>query len=245
MQLRNAEFLRKNHEEEHEKSGEKIISTPPFLNYVEATIWKAQSESELQQVVQLSHSHDKNYFAWETNRKSATPVGCLGTGYEGYLVALTTGNNLNPEEAYRYILDIGLEIWRGIRLTHKHSFAQRNALEKVIRGEASTSTAIEEWSAIFGASLARKRAEILTNRAAQEYRNRVKEKVQPLPSIRYVVGPDGLIRQEYYIAGEKATPLTTTFDTTRDEEALALITMRNIGKMGHPLLRAAMRYSGR
>lgn len=243
MRFKNAEFLRHTNTEVKETIGEKITSTPPFLSYVEAAVWKAQNEAELQRVVQTSHTIDKDYFFWETHRKGLNPVGCFGTGYEAYFVARPDGSSLCPEEASEQIVAVGISILDGIRRTHKHSFSHRNALEKVIRGEASTSWAIEEWNAIFGASLARLRAEIAMNQRTLEYRSRVKEKVQPLPQIRYVVGSDGLIRQEYFIAAPKSTPLITTNEYHGDEEELALTIMQNIGKFGHPLLRTAMRYA--
>lgn len=241
MSLRNAEFLRGSQVERRERLGEKVTSLPPFLSYIEAAIWKAQNETEVRHVVEQSHKIDQSFLGWEVNRKGNTPVGFHGTGYEGFFV----GRDVSQDEVHAQLLEMGIDIWRGIRLQHRHSYGRRLELEKVIRGESHASSAVEEWMAIFGASLARQRAQILTNKAAQEYRSQTKSRVSTLPKITYVLDPQGQVQQEYYVPAQPVSDVGGLFQGLRDEEELALTTMQNIGKFGHPLVRSAAEFSRR
>ena len=223
----------------YERSGQRVQNVPPFLGYLEFAKWAGDMAS-VQEIVARSHIMDKAYLAWQTVRREQTPVGALGTGFEGYFV----GAVVSEDEAMRRLLDLGMGIWDSIDRVHKYSYEHRKLLEKVIRGESSAASAVEEWSAIFGAELGRQRAKLLGNPEGQAFRFETKRKVESLPAIEYQVGLDDAVTQVYML------PQTTSQTTPRkslgglnDRERLALLTMQEIGKFGHPLLRAAMRVS--
>ena len=178
---------------------------------------------------------DKAYLALLTVRKEN-----FGTGFEGYLV----GNVTTEDEAITRLVGLGMGIWDAIYRLHKHSYAHRKQLEKVIRGESSSVSAIEEWAAIFGAELARQRAQLLHNPEGQAFRSETKRRVEFLPAIEYQVDSTSQVRQSYVL------PKTTQLNNPKkivggftDREQLAVLTVQEIGKFGHPLLRAAMQVS--
>ncbi|PIR63742.1 MAG: hypothetical protein CO156_00665 [Candidatus Pacebacteria bacterium CG_4_9_14_3_um_filter_40_12] len=242
MRLKEAEFLREENVEKQEKFGHKIISVPPLLEYVENAIWKAEDEAEVKRLLDASREHERRYFGWEMNRKGITPVGFLYTGLEGFLVGL----GLSADEAHARIMQYGLDIVDGIYRAHSTSYDSRKQLERVMRGESSRAAAVEEWSAILGATLARRRAEITTNHSAQEYRRMVSERAQTLPKIKYTVDSNGQIKQEYFIATEPVSATNApAYSPKNDREAYAQLVTRRIGIVGHPLLRAAMRHAHR
>lgn len=220
------------------RAGEKIISTPPLLAFVESALWD-KSPAEIQAIVAQSHRFDHQYSTWETVRKAGVPqVGAFKTGFEGYLV----GRANSSDEALHMLLSFGNEIWDGLRARYRHSYSHRRMLEKVVLGESQDPAGITEWNTLFGASIAKRRAEISQNTAAQLFRDTVKTQASALPQVRYVVQPNGAVTQEYYVARKPATPQVPS-SFRNDAEQLSLLTMANIGRFGHPLFRAAIKYA--
>ena len=219
--------------------GAKVASNPPFLDYVESAVWQDENEARLRQMVSDSHRMDAAFLAWEINRKGLTPVGFHNNGFEGYVV----GRVESPEQAHDYFLDMGESIVASIYRQHKHSYKRRNQLEKAIRGESVPATIIEEWIAIFGAQIARERVKLYTNPQAMQYRDNVKRRAVAMPQIRYVLGADGELVQEYFVDTD-TSPSVPAFQLDSQSE-LPYIVVKNIGMFGHPLLRSAATYKYR
>lgn len=195
----------------------------------------------LKEIVTKSHVLDVGYLSWQKVRKQGVPllpnngVVSFGTGFEGYFI----GRVGSQEELIEEILLMGKDIWSSIRRLHKHSYKSRSIMEKSIRGEEYNLSAIQEWMAIFGAQLARQRANLLKNPEALKFREQTKDSIAKLPGIDYSLAAGNKIRQVYFLPNQDA-PKSMVFSGRTDEEKLALLTMREIGKFGHPLVRKAM-----
>ncbi|MCA9368828.1 MAG: hypothetical protein H6773_00920 [Pseudomonadales bacterium] len=220
---------------ETRERGIKVVTVPPLLDYVESAVWQDQDGVRLSQMLQASHALDSAFLAWEMNRKGVTPIGHHNTGFEGYLIARVG----SFEEAHEYFLTMGQSILDSIARAHKNSYKTRDLLEKAIHGEKVPAAIIEEWMAIFGAQLARERAHLLANPKALQYRDEVRRRAIVMPKIRYVVGSDGQLVQEYFVEAEKISSVPTFH--MDDNFELPFTIVKNIGMFGHPLLRSATR----
>ncbi len=217
----------------------KFEQTPPYTEFIQALL----DSGGLKEVVGKSHNLDAAYLAWQQVRKNGVPLTetgtsrvSLGTGFEGYFI----GRVQSKEQMLDELLVVGKRIWSSIRLLHRNSYSTRSGLEKTIRGEKYSVAFLNEWMAIFGAELARQRAQILQNKQALTFREQNKKSTLLLPKIDYSMSPNGIIQQTYYLPNQnKSDSLVHT--TMNDEDALALLTMQEIGKFGHPLVREAMR----
>jgi hypothetical protein len=220
-------------------SNRKFDTSPPYSEFLQMLI----NSRGLEEVIGKSHNLDAAYLSWLQVRKNGAPLSDIstrkvtfGTGFEGYFV----GRVQSEEEMLIEILDMGKNIWDNIRRMHKYSYSNRSTLEKVIRGESYSIQAINEWMAIFGAQLARQRAQIIQNKPALEFREKTKKQILRLPKIDYTLDQSGGLKQTYFLPDENVAN-NLTFGGMTDEDRLALITMREIGKFGHPLVREAMR----
>ena len=213
---------------------------PPFTGLLQLI----PTQEMLEKIIKTSHVLDRAYFSWLKVRKDGIPLSnssskkvTFETGFEGYSV----GRVSSKDELLSDIISDGKRLWNGIRLLHKHSQLSKNGLEKAVRGEPCRIEYLDEWMTIFGAELARKRAQILSNQQALAFRMQIKKLVENLPLITYSLNPQGIGMQTYYLPCD---PVQTTVSVDalqnlnlNDEEALAFLTMKNIGKFGHPLLR--------
>lgn len=82
---------------------------------------------------------------------------------------------------------------------------------------------------------------MFSQKKAQEFRQRTKQAVQYLPYISYSQTDSGLITQEYRLPQSHCATSYLPVGCLNDEQELALTTMRELGKFGHPLFRAALR----
>lgn len=140
-----------------ESGAERVSNSPPFLDFLRSV----GVVTDFTRVMADSHKMDPSYFSWQYVRKRGVPIGgsvdsvttavTLETGFEGYPFA-TVGSS---DELISIILGMGVDAWNSIRRMHKHSYKTRNLLEKMIRGEGYSMKAAQEWSAIFGAMIAR------------------------------------------------------------------------------------------
>jgi hypothetical protein len=222
-----------------ERFRRKVDNVPPYTEFLKSLL----DEGGLRSVVGKSHNLDASYLAWQQVRKNGVPLSetstrkvTLGTGFEGYFV----GRVHSEEEMLSEIIGMGKSIWSGIRLMHRNSYQTRSRLEKAIMGTEYSTQYLNEWMAIFGAQLARQRAQILQNKPALAFRDKTKKTVGMLPRIDYNLDNSGQITQTYFLPNE-STADALMYGGMNDEEQLALLTMREIGKFGHPLVREAMR----
>lgn len=194
----------------------------------------------------VSHSMDPAYFGWQRVRLAGIPLDLRSpgqlvtckTGLEGYFV----GEVRSTEELATKLLQIGEDIWRGIRLMHKFSPQKRKRLEQAILGTGFSLESAVEWSTILGATLGRLRAKLLYNPDAQKFQSDTKQAVGGLPKIEYgVTQRDSGIVQVYKLPIKNADPLILSDFHSTDEQSLYWQTVQNLGLFGHPLVRALLR----
>lgn len=204
------------------------------------------SVGKLSVAEQKSHGMDEAYFRWQAIRlagvplngkKNETRVTCR-TGLEGYFV----GSVESPEKLATELLEIGEQIWKGIKLLHKLNYSKRKRLEETILGKGYSSDAAFEWAAILGATIARLRAKLLYNKVGQEFQFSTRQEINGLPKIIYRVNEldSGLVQAYKLPIADKQTIVIDSFGSG-DEQKLYWETVQNIGIFGHPLVRALLR----
>ena len=221
----------------HEVRGKKIIKEPPFLSYLEYACWEAHLDS-FDDIIKQSRVFDRPFLSWERVRLGVTPVGALGTGFEGYVV----GECVSEDEAISSLLEMGTAVWASIDRMYPNMYAKKKEIEKVLRGESCNLEALEKLHTLFGALRARAAAKLHTNTQAQAFRNHTKQLVESLPQIAYIVDEQGaVVQQEYTVPSEPVLGRLSTLSGLSAKEELAAVTMMEIGKCGHPLFRAALK----
>ena len=80
----------------------------------------------------------------------------------------------------------------------------------------------------------------MRNPKALKFREETKLSIAKLPKIDYSLTGENQIRQVYYLP-DQGSLADMPLGAMNDEERLALLTMREIGKFGHPLVREAMK----
>lgn len=73
------------------------------------------------------------------------------------------------------------------------------------------------------------------------FRNQTKEKVMRLPEIQYSRTNSGLLVEEYVLPEADIKPVEP--NSLNDEQTLAWKTARNVGQLGHPIIRELLRVS--
>ncbi len=97
-----------------------------------------------------------------------------------------------------------------------------------------------EWSSILGAQIGRLRMKLLRNPSGQNFQLDTREAVAGLPKIAYTLAQSGPVEQRFQlpVLSEKSSVLTFTGMT--EEQRLYWVTVSNLGKFGHPLVRVAL-----
>lgn len=215
-----------------------VGSTVPFQPLYEM----AQKVDHVPLEKMLNHSRKMKdpFLSWECIRKFGVPLGnqrvTLSTGFEGYLV----GQVNSAEEMIQDLAQTGVEIWRIALIRYKNQWKRKKQLREMITGESFSSWAAREWSVIFEAQLARRRASILKNKEAQAFRAENKKKVLGLSGVTYTVSDSGLITQKYELTSPRDQVVRPSLSHLSDEEMFGLLIMQEIGKFGHPLVRTAL-----
>lgn len=178
---------------------------------------------------------ETHYLAWETVRQQTNPFFEKGTGFEGYLIGSCTCS----EAALERILAIGQNILDAIARAHRFEHNMRAQLIRTLDQDTGNSEYIQIWSGYLGAELGRLRAQILTNKTAQDFRIHTYHIVNGLHPIDYheVTGD---VMQSYELGSDpqqtchKLTIQATDLPAVQQD---AWRVSENIGKFGHPLVR--------
>jgi hypothetical protein len=204
----------------------------PFGHTISA--WLHFNHLPLEQLVR----HDRieeHYLAWETVRKQTNPFFYEGTGFEGYLV----GRCPHAIAALDLLLASCQEILDDLTRLHRFEYTGRNRLMKTLVRESDDLIAIQTWSTYLGAELARLRARILNNQAAQNFQHETYELVHTLPPMVYHETNDD-VNQDYAIgwaSEHKEERLHISLQILSPKFQDAWLVAQNIGEFGHPLIR--------
>ncbi len=197
-------------------------------------------ESQVHTLIEDSHQADKHYLAWETVRKGRNPFFENGTGFEGYFV----GSCASTDAVFAQILGVANGMLNSIARLYRYDYTFRSKLEKTLIGEAMDPKAMNEWSAQFGAAIARLRCNVYRNHQADQFHSETYRLVSWLPPIDYKQD-DHEIRQLYVIDLPDSTYNKTIINAHAlpAAEQEAWMVAQAIGKFGHPLVREFVRFS--
>jgi len=220
-----------------------IVKVDNAVPYAEMIDWWIRTRHALREdnPIAQSHLYDPSYLAWEDVRLKRNPFFAQGTGLEGYLV----GKCQSPAEAMEQVLYVGKNILDGIARLHRYDSAHRTRLMRTLDGEKQDPRAIEEWSAILGAALGRLRANLIQNPEAEHFHLQTYDIVSKLPYIHYDADEDTAPLQQHYAVGyypDQPSGIISVephLSKTIDKDAWRVVSQ--MGKFGHPLLRAFLR----
>ena len=214
----------------------KVDSLIPFGGSIVA--WVELSKPGIKELIAESRKWDKNYLAWQTVRKG-NPFLENGTGFEGYFV----GTSRCPEEVFANILAVGNGMLTSILRLYRFDHPFRAKMERALTEEVFDPKVMSEWSAQFGAALARLRCTVLNNKAAGEFRAETYRKVGELPPIDYKQ-TDHDIHQLYVIdlPGACGRQVVNIF-ALQNQDQDAWFVAQNVGKFGHPIIRSYIRHA--
>ncbi|HVO41989.1 MAG TPA: hypothetical protein VMT34_05175 [Aggregatilineales bacterium] len=219
---------------------ETIESEVPFGAYLNRWL-RMNPDQAFAVFLKESHQYDPAYLAWQAVRKSRNPYFVNGTGFEGYLVGVCR----TPDEALARLLDIGATILASVGRIFRYQPAFRTRLMQTLRNEINDARCISEWAAQLGATLARLRCNVYTNREAITFQYETYHLVKALPPILYREVKNTLF-QVYLIpsAGKVLTARTVVSAAAlKPADQDAWLVAETIGRFGHPLIREFVRYA--
>jgi hypothetical protein len=158
---------------------------------------------------------------------------------EGYFVGICQ----SPDEMLARLLEIGHGMLTSNARMYRYDFAFQSKLMKTLRRELIDRQAIEVWSALLGATLAKLRCHVYTNDQTYRFQNETYWAVNRLPFMKYRLC-EHHVEQEYMLPHFN-NGFIGKFDFNpnmlkpSDYEAGYVIS--EIGCFGHPLLRAYLR----
>jgi hypothetical protein len=217
-----------------------IVRIDTDIPFGELIYWRHHlaCKASLETLIRLSHYYSEHYLAWEEVRKGINPFFVKGTGFEGYFVGICN----SPEDVLEQLLRLGHEMLDN--LTRLHPFEKRfqAKLLKALHGQATDPKAIAEWSAEFGAALARLRCNVIRNQQADAFHSHTYQIVRSLPPIQYETN-DHTIRQHYAILACEGQSSRIVLDprALRSLDQEAWLVVETIGRFGHPLVREFVR----
>lgn len=204
--------------------------------------WLHIHKLPLDNLAQQARRYDRAYLAWEAVRLVRNPFFITGTGFEGYFVGICH----SPQEMLAKLLEIGHRMLASNARMYRYDFAFQSRLMKTLRREIIDRSAMEVWSSLLGATLAKLRCNVHYNDPTYRFQNETYWAINRLPFIRYREC-ENYIEQEYTLPcfsnGFKGK---AEFDLNMlkpsDYDAGYVIT--HVGRFGHPLLRAYLRQEG-
>ncbi|GIK83745.1 MAG: hypothetical protein BroJett025_03670 [Patescibacteria group bacterium] len=214
-----------------------------FLPY-ENLIKLAVEMNKMRDAEKKSHRLDQAYLRWQRvrmrgiplNGNSASNLTTFKTGFEGYFVNKVRSS----DELLTELLNIGKDIWANIRRLHKMNPMKIQELKKtILSNDQYTLASVAEWSGILGAQIGRLRVNVLHNPTALAFQSETRQAVAGLPKIEYTLDRGGPVAQRYKLP-EISGSTIATFNGLTDEQKLYWATVLNLGKFGHPLVRAAL-----
>lgn len=194
---------------------------------------------KLESLVQQSRTYERAWLAWETVRLVRNPFFREGTGFEGYFVGLCH----SPDEMSDRLLEIGREILACNRRMYPHEFAFKKRMMQTLTGEIDDAQAVSVWATLLGTALGKLRRNTCMYAVARDFQNETYRSVYRLPPVRYTQHAYQ-IRQEYCLSPYWKTPAPKPdlrLDAVRPEDQDAALVMSQIGRFGHPLVRAYLR----
>ncbi len=217
----------------------KYESPIPFA--VSIYSWLQVDRTTLDLLAHHSRLFERSYLAWETVRKTRNPFFDKGTGFEGYFIGVCR----SPEETLERILALSRAMLQNICRMHPRDWRFRSRLMHTLVGEQYDARALAEWSAQFGAALARLRPNLRRNPLATAFQMDTYRQVGGLPHITYQE-QDAIIEQvyvlaQYHLNGFIRMPVDSATLPESDQEAWLIA--RRIGLFGHPLVRQYLRQS--
>jgi len=213
-----------------------LVTIDKDIPFSDALYWQLQGRHEqLEAVIRHSSQYERHYLAWEEVRKGRNPFFENGTGFEGYFVGVCSSS----EEALQRILTINRELLENLSKLHRFETRFRSRLLKTLTGEVNNDyRAITEWSAEFGAVLARLRCNVRHNRQSDLFQAETYQLVQWLPSIQYSLKEHN-IQEHYAVArvSDHSSKIIVTTAMLKPTDQEAWLVAQSIGKFGHPLVR--------
>jgi hypothetical protein len=191
----------------------------------------------LDALIASSRGYEQAYHSWEEVRRGRNPFFTNGTGFEGYFVGVCC----SPDETLARLLDVGTAMITNILRFHPHEKRFRARLLQTIDQNVYDWTAMTEWAVELGVALARLRTNLFHNPAGVILQTETNRMVMSLPWIAY--GNDnGSLFQRYGIVTVPAKSPRVDVDPQqlKPDQQEAWLVMQNVGKFGHPLLRAYM-----
>jgi hypothetical protein len=201
--------------------------------------WLQLHDMSLDKLAQQSHRYDRAYLAWETVRLVRNPFFTCGTGFEGYFVGICQ----SPEEMLARLLEIGHAMLASNARMYRYEFAFKSKLMKTLRGERIDRQAIEVWSALLGATLAKLRCHVYYHDSTYRFQNETYWAVNRLPYITYRLR-DHRLEQEYrlpHFNNGYIGKSNFSLNALKPSDYDAGLVVSEIGCFGHPLLRAYLR----
>jgi len=221
----------------------KTIEITSSVPYGTRIYWWLQMRSHqpAEALIKESGQFERHFLAWETVRKGQNPYFENATGFEGYLVGCCRSSS----EALEQILGLSRDMLTSVSRLHRFDYRYQSRLLKTLTGELEDPAAMAEWSAQFGAALARLRCNVFCSRQVERFQSDTYQHVYLLPPINYTNHEDG-IEQLYVIEIPESPNSAKTFvdaNTLNLPDQEAWLVAQSIGKFGHPLVREYLRFS--
>jgi len=189
--------------------------------------------------IKSSRPYESAYLAWETVRQGRNPFFHKGTGFEGYLI----GNCETAPEALQTLLSLGEEILASIPKSYNLEYGFRRKLMQTLYGSAANPRAIHIWGRQLGVILAELRPRVLQNGGSEVFRTQTYRAVDLLPPMFYRY-ERGVLVQTYFVDPfhNEHYPgkiwAESCLNSRTDRATWELV--RQLGRFGHPLVRACM-----
>lgn len=222
------------------------VKRPPFWGFVTYTTEGV--------VPAVPEPMVRGYLAFQVLRKQDNPLIVIPasdapgvvqpTALEGYAY----GSFPSAEEAIRHIADVGVNSLESVARLHKYSYGRTAQMERILReGRLSREgdvELLEELYAMFGAVLGRLRAELLYSHAGQEYQAQTHQAVSGVvANFRGELDREGVLTERYVLPSIRRSTqqVSVTAGSFSQRELRGFDFLGQLGKMGNPFLRQAMR----
>jgi hypothetical protein len=222
---------------------EKNTTTSYGMLPYENLILYAISNGVIEKAKKNSHKIDQAYLRWQLVRLYGIPLSSsqekvtFKTGFEGYFV----GKVKSQAELFESLLQIGQSSWLGIKRLHKFNTKRICELKNtILSNEVASISTISEWSTILGSQIARLRMNLIHNPEALDFQTQTKRAVTSLPLLEYTLEPVGLKLYKYELPKPTQKTKKLEFENLNEEQILYWNIVLNLGKFGHPLIRAAL-----
>jgi hypothetical protein len=206
--------------------------------------WLHLHNEPLNRLADHSRRYEHAYLAWETVRKVRNPFFIKGTGFEGYFV----GIHDSPEQMLDRLLEIGHALLDSNCRLYRYQYEFKARLMKTMMGELNDPEAIEVWASLLGATLGRLRCNLYTNDQNYRFQTETYWAVNLLPLIHYAEhGHD--VKQHYALANsfntKRGSKSAIDLQELNAADYEAGLVAWNIGRFGHPLIRAYLHEADR